>query len=155
MCVWQVDVIEKNWSLDPNFESKHNLGSPSTRLKMQKDETHTTSQLSYYALKENRKKKKEKKVLRSTSVTSGQWSAHDALQQVVPGTRDTGPRAWYVRSRSFLQQELDEDKKFCGTFFKLLNGVLCENFLYEICSKYHINFNFFKVIIIKTQSIIR
>jgi hypothetical protein len=105
--------------------------------------------------KRTEKKKKEKKVLRSTSVTSGQWSAHDALHQVVPGTRDTGPRARYVRSRSFLHQELDEDKNFCGTFFKLLNGVLCENFLYESCSKYHINFNFFKVIIIKTQSIIR
>jgi hypothetical protein len=23
MCVWQVDVMEKDWSLDPNFGSKH------------------------------------------------------------------------------------------------------------------------------------
>ena len=27
MRVWQIDVIEKNWSLDPNFESKHILNT--------------------------------------------------------------------------------------------------------------------------------
>jgi hypothetical protein len=57
-------------------------------------------------------------------------------------------------SRSFLQ-ELDEDKNFCDTFFKLLNGTFrTKTFYMKVALKYHINI-FLKFVIIKTQSIIR
>ena len=58
-------------------------------------------------------------------------------------------------SRSFLQQELDGDKDFRDTLFKLLNGAFrVKTFYIKVALKYHINL-FFKFVIIKTQSIIR
>ena len=60
-----------------------------------------------------------------------------------------------MTTRSFLQQELDEDKDFRVTFFKLLNGAFrTKTFYIKVALKYRINL-FFKFIIIKTQSIIR